>query len=70
MKASELREMTPEEIRQRYDETQKELFNLRLQQSTGQIEKATRIRTLRRDLARMLTVMRQQAKPKQVNDGK
>ncbi len=70
MKASELRELTPEELRQRYEETQKELFHLRLQQSTGQIEKATRLRTLRRDGARMLTVLREQEKSKQVNDGK
>jgi large subunit ribosomal protein L29 len=59
MKAREHRELTSEELRQRYEDTQKELFNLRLQQSMGQIEKATRIRDLRRDLARMLTIMRE-----------
>ena len=61
MKAREHRELTAEELRQQYEDTQKELFNLRLQQSMGQIEKATRIRYLRRDLARMLTVMREKA---------
>lgn len=59
MKPRELRELAAEELRQKYDDARKELFNLRIQQSTGQIEKATRIRTLRRDVARMLTVMRE-----------
>lgn len=57
MKAMELRELTDEELRQRHEDTRKELFNLRVQQSTGQIEKATRIRELRREVARILTVM-------------
>lgn len=59
MKASELRQLTDEELQQRYDEASKELLNLRIQQSIGHIEKATRIRDVRRDLARMLTVMRE-----------
>ena len=57
MKAMELRELTDEELRQRHEDTRKELFNLRVQQSTGQIEKATHIRELRREVARILTVM-------------
>lgn len=65
MKASEHRDLTLEELKQRYEDTQKELFNLRLQQSAGQIEKATRIRDLRRDLARMLTIMREKSQKAQ-----
>lgn len=59
MKALELRQLTDEELQQRYDEACKVLLNLRIQQSTGHIEKATRIRDVRRDLARILTVMRE-----------
>ena len=59
MKASEHRELTAEELRQKYDETKKELFNLRVQQSTGQLEKAVRIRELRREVARILTIMQE-----------
>ena len=62
MKPSELRDLTKEELEQRVDDTRKELFNLRIQKSTGQIEKATRIRELRRDIARMLTILKQRAK--------
>jgi large subunit ribosomal protein L29 len=64
MKPSELRELTNEELEQRCDDTRKELFNLRIQQSTGQIEKATHLRVLRREVARILTVIRQRAKAK------
>ena len=59
MKASEHRELTAEELRQKYDDTKKELFNLRVQQSTGQLEKAVRIRELRREVARILTIMQE-----------
>lgn len=64
MKVTELRELTDDELRQRQEETGKELFNLRVQQSTGQIEKATRIRELRRDMARILTIRRERANAK------
>jgi large subunit ribosomal protein L29 len=59
MKASEHRELTEDELRQKYDDTKKELFNLRVQQSTGQLEKAVRIRELRREVARILTIMQE-----------
>ena len=59
MKASEHRELTEEELQQKYEETKKELFNLRVQQSTGQLEKAVRIRELRREVARILTIMQE-----------
>jgi large subunit ribosomal protein L29 len=59
MKASEYRELTEDELRQRYDDTKKDLFNLRVQQSRGQLEKAVRIRELRREVARILTIMQE-----------
>jgi large subunit ribosomal protein L29 len=60
MKASELKELTAVELSQRLQDTQKELFNLRVQQSYGQLEKSSRIRELRRDVARIMTVIGQQ----------
>ena len=57
MKASELKELTDEELGQRCREVQQELFHLRLQQTSGQIEKPSRIRDLRRDVARLKTIM-------------
>lgn len=57
MKALEFRNLTEEELAQRRDELKKEMFNLRLQQTSGQLEKPSRIKELRRDLARVNTVM-------------
>lgn len=64
MKAKELRDLTAEELQQRLDESQKELFNLRIQQATGQIEKASRVSDLRRDVARILTIQNERSKAK------
>ena len=52
----ELREMTPAELQLAYDESNRELFNLRLQQTMGQLERPSRMRELRRDIARIRTV--------------
>ena len=62
MKASELKELTQEELNQRFEETQKDLFNLRIQQSTGQLEKSSRVKELRRDIARIKTITKERAK--------
>ena len=59
MKMPKLREMTDEELRQRMTDTREELFNLRIQRSTGRIERPVRMRFLRRDTARVLTLMKQ-----------
>ena len=56
MKARELRELTEEELAQRGRDPEKELFALRMQQATAQLEKPSRIRELRRDLARIRTL--------------
>jgi large subunit ribosomal protein L29 len=56
MKPKAIRELTDDELAQQLRDTRKELFNLRLQQSTGQLENASRIRELRRDVARINTV--------------
>jgi large subunit ribosomal protein L29 len=59
MKITEMRELTPEELRHQDEETAKELFNLRVQKSTGQLEKPSRIRELRRERARLRTVQQE-----------
>lgn len=56
MKAAEVRDLSEDEIRTRMKELQEELFNLRFQLATGQIENVGRIRTVRRDLARLKTI--------------
>ncbi len=61
MKAAELRDLSDEELRGKLRELQEELFNLRFQLATGQIENVGRIRTVRRDMARLKTVQQQKA---------
>ena len=59
MKAQEYREQSVEELKQREIELADQLFALRLQKVTGQLENPSKIRAARRDLARVLTVMRE-----------
>lgn len=57
MKAQELRQQTEEELRQKERELAEQLFALRLQKVTGQLEKPSRVSEVRRDLARVMTVL-------------
>ena len=57
--ASELRELTAEELVLRLKEYKEELFNLRFQMATGQLDNNRRLRTVRGDIARIYTVMRE-----------
>lgn len=59
MKAAELREQTVEELRDREKALAEKLFALRLQKVTGQLESPAKVRDARRDLARVLTVLRE-----------
>ena len=59
MKAREVRDLSADEQAQKLAEAEKELFNLRIQQTAGQLEKPDRVRTVRRDIARIQTVMNQ-----------
>lgn len=61
MKASELIEKTMDELKQEEVNLRKELFNLNFQKATGEIENPLRIRHVRKDIARVLTVMNQKA---------
>lgn len=57
MKASELREQTMDELRDKETELSEQLFALRLQKVTGQLDNPTKMTAVRRDLARVLTVI-------------
>jgi large subunit ribosomal protein L29 len=57
--ASELRELNDEELVLRLRESKEELFNLRFQMATGQMDNNRRLRTVRHDIARIYTVMRE-----------
>ena len=59
MKVKELRELTTEQIVAKVKEAKEELFNLRFQQATGNLEKPSRIRELRHQVARLKTVLRE-----------
>lgn len=59
MKAAELRESTIAELEQKEQDLRRELFNLRFQQATGEIENPMRIRAIRKDIARILTVTKE-----------
>ena len=61
MKAQELMNQTPEQRREQLVALKKEAFNLRFQQATGQLESTARMRAVRRDVARVKTVMNQKA---------
>ena len=58
-KATELRELPDEELVARIDAAKEELFNLRFQLATGQLDNPSRLRQVRHDLARVNTVLRE-----------
>jgi large subunit ribosomal protein L29 len=59
MKAGELRDLTPDELRQREKDMDDQLFRLRIQKSMGQIEAANKLKSVRRDVARVKTILRE-----------
>ncbi len=59
MKNSEIRNMSTEDLTKKIEEYKAELFNLRLSQATGNLEKPSRIRELRKLVARMKTILRE-----------
>jgi large subunit ribosomal protein L29 len=58
-KATELRDLSDDELAQKLDEAKEELFNLRFQNVTGQLDNPMRIKVMRREVARIMTVMRE-----------
>ena len=59
VKAAELRELSDQELIARLREAKAELFNLRVQNATGQLDNNRRLQTVRRDIARIYTIMRE-----------
>jgi large subunit ribosomal protein L29 len=64
MKAAELRETTVEDLRKKEQDLRKELFNLRFQQATGEIENPMRIRAIKKNIAKILTVITEKNRQK------
>ena len=59
MKVKEIRELSTKEINEKIISAKEELFNLRFQQATGSLEKPSRIKDLRHEVARLKTVLRE-----------
>jgi len=59
MKASEIRELSDRELQEKIRELKDELFNLRFQMATGQLENTMRLKEVRKSIARVKTVMRE-----------
>ena len=59
MKAKEIRDLTTSEIEEQIKSSKEELFNVRFQLATGQLEETARIRTVRKTIARLKTVARE-----------
>ena len=59
MKAREIRDLSSDELNLRLDSLKEELFNLRFQVATGQLDNPMRVREVRKDIARVKTVLRQ-----------
>ncbi len=60
MKISEVRDLSADQLSEKLTELKREQFNLRVQQATGQLENTTQRRAVRRDIAKVLTVLNEQ----------
>jgi large subunit ribosomal protein L29 len=69
MKVADVRDLQVDELRQREQEMDDQLFRLRIQKSMGQLEAAHKLKALRRDLARVKTVLREKETPASVKGG-
>ena len=69
MRASEIREIASEELRTRLQETRRELFNLRQQWYAGSLQDHNRLRAVRKDIARILTVLRERELAAETSEG-
>ncbi len=65
MNASKLREMSVEDLESEGQELSEQMFRLRFQKATGQLENRTRIRQIRRDLARVKTILTERRQQRQ-----
>jgi len=62
MKAADVRAKTDDELKGELDQLAKEVFNLRFQRASGQLENTSRVRQVRRDIARIKTVLGERAR--------
>jgi large subunit ribosomal protein L29 len=62
MKASEIRDMNPDEMHRKVTDLKEELFNLRFQHEIGQLENPQRIKQTKRDIARLKTIVKEDLK--------
>ena len=69
MKAEEFRTKTPDQLKTDLAQLQKEQFNLRFQRASGQLENTSRVRQVRRDIARIMTVLTDRSRPDQAKAG-
>lgn len=69
MDATELRELSTADVEQRLVETREELFNLRFQHATGQLDNYRRLRQVRRDIARIKAILRERELAAAVEEG-
>ncbi len=69
LKIKNLRELSDKELESKIRESKKELFSLRMKQSTGTLEKPSKIKELRKDVARMKTILRERELNEEVHDG-
>lgn len=67
MKANELRKSSTDELKNKLKELKSELFNLRFQNAVNQLENPMRIRTVKKDIARIMTVIRERELQKDAN---
>jgi large subunit ribosomal protein L29 len=61
MKVSEIRELSPEEMQKKADDLREELFNLRFQHGSGQLENPQKMKKTKKDIARIKTIIREAA---------
>lgn len=66
MKAKELRDLTAEELLKRKKDLKEEVFNLRFRHSTGQLENTSRLKMVKKDIARLELVLHEKAASRQV----
>jgi large subunit ribosomal protein L29 len=62
MKANDIRPKTADELKQQIEDLSKEAFNLRFQRASGQLENTARVRHVRRDIARIKTILGERAR--------
>ncbi len=69
MNASEIRALATDDLERKLDQTYEELFNLRFQWASNQLEDHNRITSLRRDIARLKTILRERQLASEVKEG-